>query len=123
MMFGGMATLKDIKRDLSIKKNILWDIDPKQLMEPRCRITGEGKKENNIIQGYLFYIDKMTAKKPSLFLMLHTSGGYAETVAKIDEIPEELISEAVEENRTREYFGMYPINKKIQHWLKHEIGI
>jgi hypothetical protein len=122
-MFDGMATLKDIKRDLSVKKNILWDIEPKQLMEPRCRITKEGKKENNIIQGYIFYIDRITSKRPTLFLMLHTSGGYAETVARIEEIPQELISEAVEENKAREYFGMYPINKKIQHWLKNEIGI
>ena len=123
MMFGGIATLKDIKRDLSVKKNILWDVDPKQLMEPRCRITKEGTKKKNIIQGYLFYIDRMTAKKPSLFLMLHTSGGYAETVARIDEIPQELISEAIEENKAKEYFGMYPINNKIRQWLKSEIGI
>jgi hypothetical protein len=87
------------------------------------QITEDGKQEIKTINGYLFYIDKMTAKKPTLFLMCHTSGGYAETVAKIDEIPDELIAEAIEENKTKEYFGMYPINKKIESWLKQELGI
>ncbi len=44
-------------------------------------------------------------------------------VAKIDEIPDDLIAEAIEENKNKEYFGMYPINKKIEIWLKKEIGI
>jgi len=52
-------------------------------------------------------------KKPTLFLMCHTAAGYAETVATIDEIPDDPITEAIEENKQKEYFGMYPINKKI----------
>ena len=62
-------------------------------------------------------------KKPALFLMFHTAAGYAETVAKIDGIPDDLITEAIEENKQKEYFGIYPINKKIEIWLKKEIGI
>ena len=91
-------------------------------MEPRCKITQEGKEEWKIISGYLFYIDKM-GKKSALFLMCHTAAGYAETGAKIDEIPDDLIAEAIEENKNKEYLGMYPINKKIEIWLKKEIGI
>ena len=91
-------------------------------MEPRCKITQEGKEEWKIISGYLFYIDKM-GKKPALFLMCHTAAGYAETVAKIDEIPNDLIAEAIEENKNKEYLGMYPISKKIEIWLKKEIGV
>jgi len=62
-------------------------------------------------------------KKPTLFLMCHTAAGYAETVATIDEIPDDPITEAIEENKQKEYFGMYSINKKIEIWLKKEIGI
>jgi hypothetical protein len=122
MIFGNITSLAALKRDTWIHKHIIWEIEPKQLMEPRCRITQEGKEERNIISGYLFYIDKM-GKKPALFLMCHTAAGYAETVAKIDEIPDDLIAEAIEENKQKEYFGMYPINKKIEKWLKKEIGI
>lgn len=72
--------------------------------------------------GYLFYIKTMD-KKPGLFLMRHTSYGYAETIAKIEEIPHDLIAGAIAENAEEEYGGMYPINKKIEEWLKKEFGI
>jgi len=121
MMFEYSISLDGLRKNKRIHKHILWDIEPKQLMEPRCRITKEGKKEMRTIAGYLFYIDKM-GKKPTLFLMSHTSMGYAETVSKIDEIPDELIAEAIKENKNKEFFGMCPINKKIEDWLKKELG-
>ena len=122
MIFGNITSLADLKRDKWIHKHIIWDIEPKQLMEPRCKITRDGKEEWKTINGYLFYIDKM-GKKPTLFLMCHTATGYAETVAKVDEIPDDLIAEAIEENKSKEYFGMDPVNKKIENWLKKELGI
>jgi len=122
MMFEYSISLDGLRTNKQIHKHILWDIEPKQLMEPRCRITKEGKEEMRTISGYIFYIDKM-GKKPTLFLMCHTSTGYAETVAKIDEIPDELIAEAIKENKNKEFFGMCPINKKIEDWLKKELGI
>jgi hypothetical protein len=123
MMFDDFALLNDLKKDKEVLKDIIWDIEPKQLMEPRYRITEEGKQEKKIIRGYIFYIDKMSGDKPGLFLMCHTTMGYAETVANIDEIPDELIAEAIEENKGKEYFGMYPINKKLEAWLRKELGI
>ena len=65
----------------------------------------------------------MTDKKPALFLMCHTAMGYAETVAMINEIPDELIAGAIIENKDKEFFGMCPINKKVEEWLKRELGI
>jgi hypothetical protein len=123
MIFDDIALLNDLKKDKEVLKDIIWDMEPKQLMEPRLRITEEGKQEEKIIRGYIFYIDKMSGDKPGLFLMCHTTMGYAETVANIDEIPDELIAEAIEENKGKEYFGMYPINKKLEVWLKKELGI
>ena len=122
MIFGSITSLADLKRDKWIHKHIIWEIEPKQLMEPRCRITKEGKEERKTISGYLFYIDRMS-NKPTLFLMCHTASGYAETVLSIDKIPDVLIAEAIEENKNKEYFGMYPINKKIERWLKKELEI
>jgi hypothetical protein len=122
MIFGDITTSSDLRKGKWIHKHIIWDIEPKQLMEPRCKMTKNGKEERKIISGYLFYIDKM-GDKSALFLMCHTSMGYAETVAKIDDIPDDLIAEAIEENKEKEYFGMCPINKKIENWLKNELGI
>lgn len=123
MIFDDIALLNDLKKDKEVLKDIIWDMEPKQLMEPRLRITEEGKQVEKIIRGYIFYIDKMSGDKPGLFLMCHTTMGYAETVANIDETPDELIAEAIEENKGKEYFGMYPINKKLEAWLKKELGL
>jgi hypothetical protein len=122
MIFDKLVSLKDIKEDPYVIEHIRWDLRPKDLMEPRCFITDEGLKTREAIKGYVFYIDT-TDKKPILFLMRHTTVGYAETAAQIDEIPQELLLEAVEESRDRVYFSMYPINKKVEEWLKRELGV
>ena len=123
MFFDDNAALADLKKDKKVLQDILWDIEPKQLSEPTYCITAEGKQEKRIIRGYVFYIDAMPDDKPGLFLMCHTSSSYAETVAHITEIPDEFISEAIEENKSRGYFSMYPINDKIKTWLKKELGL
>jgi len=123
MFFDDNVTLDDLKKDRKVIQDILWDIEPKQLGEPTYCITEDGKQGKRIIRGYMFYIDSMPDDKPGLFLMCHTSSSYAETVAHITEIPDEFISEAIEENKSRGYFSMYPINEKIKTWLKNELGL
>jgi hypothetical protein len=122
-IYADMATLKEVKNDKLVLDAILWDMEPKQLMEPTYTINTEGKQEKRILRGYIFYIDTMATDNPALFLMCHTGSGYAETVAKIEEIPHELITSAVQQNRDRAYFGMCPINKEIENWLKKECGV
>ncbi|WP_333655527.1 DVU0772 family protein [Dissulfurispira sp.] len=121
MMFSKVLSLNDIKKESFVIEHIRWDLEPKDLMEPRYSITDEGIKTRETIKGYVFYIDTMD-KKPILFLMRHTAADYAETLAQIDEIPQDLLLEAVEENKNKAYFGMYPINKKVEDWLKKELG-
>jgi len=92
------------------------------LMEPRSKLTDEGTKFREQIKGYVFYIDTMD-NDPALFLMRHTAMDFAETLAKIDEIPRELLLGAVEENKDKAYFNMYPINSSVKAWLKRELGV
>ncbi|MCL4458013.1 MAG: hypothetical protein M1147_03260 [Nitrospirae bacterium] len=122
MMFNNVLSLDEIKKEPFVIENIRWDLEPKDLMEPRQKITGEGVQTRDTIKGYVFYIDTM-AERPILFLMRHTAADYAETLAQIDEIPQELLAEAVEENKAKAYFGMYPVNKKVEAWLKKELGV
>lgn len=121
-MFDAILTLSDVKNEPFVIDHILWDTEPKDLMEPRFSMTPEGRQLREPIKGYVLYIDTLD-KKPTLFLMRHTSADYAETLARIDEIPQELLNEAVEENQGRQYFGMYPINKKVEAWLKKEFAL
>lgn len=118
-----MATLDTLRKNRLMVRNILWDVEPKELMEPRYMISQDGEKKKKVIHGYIFYIDKITNKKPTLYLMYHTESSYAETVAKIDEVPDDMIREAMDGNRDKEYFGMVPINQRIKEWLKKELAI
>ncbi|NTU42431.1 MAG: hypothetical protein HGA78_05165 [Nitrospirales bacterium] len=121
-MFNKIFTLDEIKQEPFVIEHIMWDLEPKDLMEPRIRMTDEGVQVREDIKGYIFYIDNMDTE-PILFLMRHTAADFAETLARIDEIPLELLKEAVEENKPRLYFGMAPINKKVEDWLRKELGI
>lgn len=103
MMFGDLFTLEDLRKNIGLLNSIIWDFEPKQLMEPRCRISGSEQEEKKST-GFLFYIDKIAGMKPTLYLMIHTKSGYAETVGKIDEIPAEMLAEALSENKEKEYF-------------------
>jgi hypothetical protein len=38
-------------------------------------------------------------------------------------VPDDLLMEAVQENKSREFCKMYPINLKLKEWLKRELGI
>ncbi len=122
MMFDEILSLEQIKKEPYIVEHILWDLEPKDLMEPRSKQTDEGTKFRDEIKGYIFYIDTMD-KGPQLFLMRHTAMDFAETLAKIEEIPQELLIGAVEENKDKAYFKMYPINSQVESWLKKELGI
>lgn len=117
-----LYSLSDVKKESYIIESIIWDMDPKSIMEPVSRLTDEGVQYSKPLEGYFFYIDTM-GSKPALFLMRLTSINFGKTLAQITELPQELLDEALEENKSRMKFGMCPINKKIEEWLKKELGV
>lgn len=114
--------LEDIKKEPFIIEHIKWDAGPKELTEPSIVPSCDGFIKKEPLKGYIFYIDTM-GDKPVLSLMRHTEAGFAETLAQIDEMPDELLAEAIEENKGKGCFGMYPINTKIKDRLKKELGV
>ncbi|MGO9379073.1 MAG: DVU0772 family protein [Dissulfurispiraceae bacterium] len=113
--------LSGIKNEPFVIEHILWDVEPKDIMEAKFKKTEQGIGKRDDIKGYIFYIESM-GKEPILFLMRHTASEFGETMAQIDDIPKELLSEAIEENKDKHYFGMYPISKDVKDWLKKELG-
>jgi len=118
----GNISLGNLKKNRFILDHILWDFEPKQLMQPRCGTGAEGAGAKPPPSGYILYIETME-KQPGLFLMIQNASGYAETFAKIDEVPDALLAEAVAENRSKEYCKMYPINHTLKEWLKGALGV
>ncbi len=122
MFSAGTLPLSSLRKNRLIVDHLLWDFEPKQLMQPRCGSTESGSVPADRSAGYILYIETME-KHPGLFLMVQTASGYAETFAKITGVPVDLLAEAIEENRSKEYFKMYPISGKLKEWLKNELGI
>lgn len=122
MIWEELLTLDDIKKEPYYIQNILWDLNPAEVMEPVVFQEGSTIKCKEPVKGYAFYIE-MSGKKPELFLLMHKKNCFGETIAKIDEIPQELIEEALEENKSFIKYGMCPINEKIKMWLMKELGL
>ncbi len=122
MIWEQLLSFEDIKKDSYYAQHILWDIDPVKVMEPVMKQEGTKILCKDRIKGYVFYIET-SGKKPELFLMMHKSNCFGETIAKVDEIPIDLLTEALEENKDKIKFGMCPINEKIKIWLKKELGL
>ena len=120
-MIDSLLTFDDVKKDRFIIENIRWDLEPKALVEPKYRATPQGVERREDRPGYIFYIDAMD-KEPRLFVMRHTASEFGKTVARIDEAPDELIAESMNETKERQYFNMYPIGKRLGEWLKKELG-
>jgi len=122
MMFEDLLTFKDVKNEPFIIEHILWDMDPKCLLEPRIKVTDKGSTLRDPIKGYIFYIDTM-GDKPQLLMIRHTAAEYGETLAQVDEVPEGLLAEALAEGKEKMSFGMCPLNDKVKSWLKKELGV
>lgn len=117
-----MITFEDIKNEPYVVEHIMWDVEPKDLMDPVTSMTAEGLQHKAPLKGYIFYIET-AGNAPVLYLMRHTAGNYAETLAQITELPQYLLLEALEENKSKMYSGMCPINDKVKDWLKKELGV
>jgi hypothetical protein len=118
----GTISLSSLKKNRYILDHILWDVEPKQLMQPRCGKGNDAQGSGYPPSGYILYIETME-KQPGLFFMIQTASGYAETFAKINDVPDTLLAEAIQENRSKEYCKMYPINHKLKEWLKGILGV
>jgi hypothetical protein len=120
-MIDRLMTFDEVKSDPFIAENIRWDLEPRHMMEPKFTSTGPGAQVREERPGYLFYIDSLD-KERKLYMMRHTASEFGKTLAQIDEAPRDLIEESIVENRDRVAFGMYPVGKRLEAWLKKELG-
>ncbi len=122
MIWEELLSFEDIKKEPYYIQNILWDFDPTKIMEPIIIQEGSNIVCKEPVKGYVFYIET-SGKKPELFLMMQKANYFSETIAKIEEIPEEMLKEAINENEHLIKYNICPINDKIKNWLKKELGL
>ena len=121
-----MKTLEDIKNDKPLLPQIHWDMKPRE----RIRRTGsETKEEMEDIErqlqarvGYFFFIEVRNLQT-ALYLYENYPDGSGKFVSEINEIPEQMLNEAViEAGGNMKTDGRYPINLPIKTWLKNQLA-
>ncbi len=113
--------LNDIKGSPEILNNVKWDVTPRTVMEPRFLSRPEDLQKLRDISGYMFYIESQ-CDPPALMLMKIGKTDISSTIAKINEIPQELLKKAMENPVEKPSHGMYAINGEIKDWLRKELG-
>ena len=115
-------SINDLKESEKFLKLIRWDITPKMLFEPRfSQGVKEPEKATDDIEGYMLYVD-VVDDKPTLVIMRNRAA-MSKTVGYVENIPEDLLREAMNCPAEECIAGMYPTTKKLDDWLKKELGL
>ena len=69
----------------------------------------------------MLYIDLLD-NKPTVMIM-KVRGGSSLTTGCIEDVPEDLLREAINCNAEECASGMYPLTDKLRDWLKSKLGI
>ncbi|MFN3740079.1 MAG: DVU0772 family protein [Thermodesulfovibrionales bacterium] len=117
-----MQKLKDIKRRPDILSNIKLNASLPLIMKSRFQMSKEEFEELQKMIGYIFYIET-ACEKPSLMLMKINKSDIADTVGIIEEIPQEMLQRAIENQVHPPVHGMYGITEEIKNWLRKELNL
>lgn len=113
--------LERLSKNSVFMTHLRFDVTPELLFKPRFVRTKDDCDLINETQGFMFYIDYMEGT-PSLMLM-KTYNLTSKTVGEIQDAPLELLMGAVKKEGVKPITGMYPIDEKLEDWIKKELGI
>lgn len=117
-----LQRLKEIDKISDLHNRINLDVTPKVVMEPRYQANAEDLKKLSEIAGYMFYVESET-DPPALMLMKIGKTDISLTIGKIDEIPANLIQDAIANPVHPPVHGMYAITETIKAWLRKELNL
>ncbi len=114
--------INQIKKRPDILERIKWEVTPQMVMEPRFQQDPEALRKLREISGYMFYVESQ-CEPPALMLLKVGKTDITSTVGKINEVPPELLREAMENPVQKPVNGMYAVTDEIREWLKKQLGI
>jgi hypothetical protein len=114
--------IAELKESEKFLKNIRWDITPKKFLESDASLqeSGQDKSEGSMIK-YMLYVD-LVYNKPALMIM-RTRGAMSKTIGYIEDVPEDLLKEAMGCGKEECEAGMYPLTGELREWLKKGLGL
>ena len=114
--------LNELKKSPDILERIRWDVTPQMVMEPRYLQRSEDRQKLRDISGYMFYVESQ-CEPPALMLLKVGKTDISSTIGKVDEVPPQLLRNAIENPSEKPAYGMYAITDEIKEWLKKELGL
>ena len=113
--------LPRLKKNRIFMEHVRFDVTPEVIFKPRFVRDSNDRGLIKETQGFMFYIDHMD---DILNLMLmKTYNLTSKTVGYIQDVPRELLLNAVNMEGVKDMVGMYPIDGELESWLKGKLGI
>ncbi len=114
-------SINDLKKSHYFRQNIRWDVTPKIFLSPSIPSGNKAEGIVDATHGYMLYVD-IVNDKPALVIM-QLKYAMSRTVGYVDDIPEDLLREAMNCNAEEHKTGMCPLPKSLQEWLKKEMEL
>ena len=113
--------LEKLRKHRIFIDNITWDVTPELIFKPRFFLKDEDRELIDRTQGFLFYIDYMD--DICELMVLKTYQLRSKTIGEVENVPEQMLLDAVNREGVKDIGGMYPIDEKLESWLKEKLGI
>lgn len=110
-----------LRKSKYFTEHIRWDVTPKVFLKPAISSGEEPEKKIDITYGYMLYVD-LVRERPALLIM-QLRQALSQTVGYIENVPEDLLEEAIGCPPSECIAGMYPLTEKLEKWLKKEFGL
>ncbi len=114
-------SIEDLKTSTIFLEKLQWEITPKTFMKPKSALSVNEYEKQSENMWYMLYVDLIN-DKPSLMIMKNR-GSISQTVGYIDNVPDDLLREAMNCSEGDCTAGMYPLTKKLTDWLKKALGL
>jgi hypothetical protein len=115
-------TIDELKESEKFLKGIQWDLTPKAFMTPaHSEEKIEFSESGDAMLQYMLYVDLLYGKPVVMIMKLR--GGMSLTVGCIEDVPEDLLKEAMNCENEECVSGMYPLTDKLKDWLKRGLGL
>lgn len=113
--------LSRLKKIAIFMQHLRLDVTPEMIFKPRFIHTKDDVYKALEIRGFSFYIESL-AREPRLIIMKSHSLT-SKTMGEVDDVPEELLKNAVSHNGIKDIGGMYPIDDGLAEWIRKELGL
>ncbi|MDA8387471.1 MAG: hypothetical protein M0Z58_02250 [Nitrospiraceae bacterium] len=115
-------TISRLRKNRVFRDNLRLDVTPEVLFKPRFVHSENQADLIKETQGFSFYVEYMEGLPKPALMAMKTYCLRSKTLARITDVPEGLLWEAVRDRGVKDISGMYPLNRALEDWIKAQLG-